>query len=186
LPGVVGTLQATETIKIILGKGDTLAGRLLLFDAMKMKFRELKLQKNPDCAICGREPSIKSMIDYNAFCGVGRGGILETVGDESEITATELRQLVDEGEHVNLIDVREPHEYEICNIKGSRLIPVSQIPDHVNEFNLTDEYVFHCHTGVRSAWAVNFLRQLGFKKVKNLKGGIDAWAAEVDSSIPRY
>jgi len=163
-----------------------LAGRLLLFDAMKMKFRELKLEKNPDCPICGREPSIRSLIDYDAFCGLGRGGIPETVGDESEITPTELRQLIDKGEHVNLIDVREPHEYEICNIKCSKLIPVSHIPDHVNEFNLTDEYVFHCHTGVRGAWAVNFLRQLGFKKVKNLKGGIDAWAAEVDPSIPRY
>lgn len=185
LPGVIGTLQATETIKIILGKGDLLVGRLLLFDALKMKFRELKLQKDPKCPLCGINPTMKSLIDYEAFCGLGRGEA-ETLGEENEMTVTELKRLIDKGERVNLIDVREPHEYEICKIEGSKLIPVGEIPNRVNEFNLTDDYVFHCHTGVRSAWAVNFLRQLGLKKVKNLKGGIDAWATEVDPSIPRY
>jgi len=184
LPGVVGTLQATETTKLILGKGVPLVGRLLLFDALNMKFRELKLMKDPDCPICGRNPTIKSLIDYDAFCGLGRGEA-ESLSEQDEITVTELKRLIDKG-GVNLIDVREPHEYEICRIQGSKLIPVSEVPNRVNEFNLTDEYIFHCHTGVRSAWAVSLLRQLGFKKVKNLKGGIDAWADEVDSSIPRY
>jgi len=184
LPGVVGTLQATETTKLILGKGVPLVGRLLLFDALNMKFRELKLMKDPDCPICGRNPTIKSLIDYDAFCGLGRGEA-ESLSEQNEITVTELKRLIDKG-GVNLIDVREPHEYEICRIQGSKLIPVSEVPNRVNEFNLTDEYIFHCHTGVRSAWAVSLLRQLGFKKVKNLKGGIDAWADEVDSSIPRY
>ena len=184
LPGVVGTLQATETTKLILGKGVPLVGRLLLFDALNMKFRELKLMKDPDCPICGRNPTIKSLIDYDAFCGLGRGEA-ESLSEQNEITVTELKRLIDKG-GVNLIDVREPHEYEICRIQGSKLIPVSEVSNRVNEFNLTDEYIFHCHTGVRSAWAVSLLRQLGFKKVKNLKGGIDAWADEVDSSIPRY
>ena len=185
LPGVVGTLQATETIKILLGKGDSLVGRLLLFDALQMHFTELKLQKNPNCPVCGNNPTVKSLIDYEEFCGVGRGGT-NTMTEENEITVQELKHLFDTGANVNLIDVREPHEYEICHIKGSKLVPVSQIPLRVNEFNLTDEYIFQCHTGGRSGWAVNFLRQLGFKKVKNLTGGIEAWAADIDPSMPRY
>ncbi len=185
LPGVVGTLQATETIKILLGKGDSLVGRLLLFDALQMQFTELKLQKNPNCPVCGKNPTVKSLIDYEEFCGVGRGG-KSTITEENEITVQELKHLFDSGAQVNLIDVREPHEYEICHIKGSKLVPVSQIPLRVNEFNLTDEYIFQCHTGGRSGWAVNFLRQLGFKKVKNLTGGIEAWAADIDPSMPRY
>jgi adenylyltransferase/sulfurtransferase len=185
LPGVVGTLQATETIKTVLGRGDTLVGRLLLFDALKMNFMELKLQKNPDCPVCGPKPTIKSLIDYDAFCGVGRGGA-DVLEQENEITVQELKRKLDSGTPVNLIDVREPHEYEICHINGSKLIPVSQIPNRVNEFSLTEEYVFHCHTGGRSTWAVNFLRQLGFKKVKNLTGGIEAWSTEIDPTTPRY
>jgi len=182
LPGVVGTLQAVETIKIILGKGESLVGRLLLFDALNMNFRELKLKKNPNCPICGQHATIKSLIDYEAFCGLNQ---TESLSEENEITVTELKQLMDIG-RVNLIDVREPIEYDICKIKGSKLIPLSEVPNYVNEFNLTDEYVFHCHTGVRSARAVSLLRQLGFKRVKNLIGGIDAWAAEIDPSVPRY
>lgn len=185
LPGVVGTLQATETIKIILGKGETLAGRLLLFDALKMRFRELKLRKDQNCPICGNNPTVKELIDYEAFCGLGRGEA-ESLGKENEITVAELKHALEGGDNVNLIDVREPNEYEICHIEGSKLIPVSEIPNRVNEFSLTDEYVFHCHTGVRSAWAVSFLRQLGFKRVKNLKGGIDAWAEQIAPSMPRY
>ncbi len=185
LPGVIGTLQATETIKIVLGKGDSLVGRLLLFDALKTRFRELKLQKDPTCPVCGKNPTIKSLIDYEEFCGLGRGGN-EALEKENEITVRELKNLMDKGDRVSLIDVREPTEYEICSISGSKLIPVSEIPNRVNEFSLTDDYVFHCHSGVRSTWAVNFMKQLGFKKVKNLKGGIDAWAAEIDPSMPRY
>ncbi len=186
LPGVVGTLQATETTKLILGRGNPLVGRLLLFDALNMKFTELKLKKDPDCPICGRTPTIKSLIDYEAFCGLRRGEHAFELGEENEITATQLKQLIDSGERVNLIDVREPHEYEICRIEGSKLIPFSEIPNRLNELSLTDPYVFHCHIGARSASAVSFLRQLGFKNVKNLKGGIDAWAIEIDPSIPRY
>jgi adenylyltransferase/sulfurtransferase len=150
-----------------------------------MNFQELRLQKDPNCPICGRKPTIKALIDYEAFCGVGRAGG-EAIGEENEITVSELKSARDRELQVNLIDVREPNEYEICRIGGSKLIPVGEIPSRVNEFNLTDEYVFYCHTGVRSGWAVNFLRQLGYKKVKNLKGGIDAWALAVDPSMPRY
>jgi len=182
LPGVVGTIQAVETIKTILGKGESLVGRLLLFDALNMTFRELKLKKNPNCPICGQHATIKSLIDYEAFCGLDQ---TKSLGEENEITVTELKKLMDTGS-VNLIDVREPQEYDICKIKGSKLIPLNEVPNHVNEFNLTDEYVFHCHTGVRSARAVLLLRELGFKRVKNLIGGIDAWATQVDPSVPRY
>ncbi len=186
LPGVIGTLQATETTKLILGKGTPLIGRLLLFDALSMRFTELKLKKNLDCPICGRTPTIKALIDYEAFCGLRRGEHASALGEENEITVTQLKQLIDSGEPINLIDVREPHEYEICRIGGSKLIPANEIPNRVNELSLTDEYVFHCHLGTRSASAVSFLRQLGFKNVKNLKGGIDAWASQIDPSIPRY
>ena len=182
LPGVVGTLQAVETIKTILGKGDSLVGRLLLFDALRMSFKELQLQKDPQCPICGKNATIKSLIDYETFCGLAES---ERLGEENEISVAELKQRMDRG-HVNLIDVRDAQEYEICRISGSRLLPLREIPDRVNEFNLTDEYIFHCHTGVRSARAVSLLRELGFKRVKNLKGGIDAWAEEIDTSIPRY
>jgi rhodanese-related sulfurtransferase len=185
LPGVVGTLQATEVTKLILGKGNPLVGRLLLFDALSMTLRELKLQKDLNCPLCGRNPTIKSLIDYETFCGVTREEDV-SLGGENEITVTELKRIIDDGTDVNLIDVRDPHEYEICRIEGSKLIPLGEIQNRVNEFNLTDDYILHCHTGVRSARAVSLLRQLGFKKVKNLKGGIDAWANEVDTSIPRY
>ena len=185
LPGVIGTLQATETVKILLGKGDTLVGRLVLFDAMRMNFTELRLRKDPNCALCGSNPRIKSLIDYEEFCGIGRGGI-SNLGTQHEITVKELKHLIDGGQQAKIIDVREPHEYEICHLDGSKLMPVGDVPNRVNEFGLTDEYIFHCHTGARSAWAVSFLRQLGFKKVKNLLGGIDAWAAEIDPTMPRY
>ena len=185
LPGVVGTLQATETVKLILGKGDPLIGRVLLFDALRMKFRELKIQKNPHCPICGQNPTINSLIDYEAFCNLDRGE-RGPVNEEDEISVTDLKRLIDEGKTANLIDVREPGEYEICKIEGSKLIPVYEIQNRVSEFNLTEEYVVYCHTGGRSARAVSLLRQFGFKNVKNLKGGIDAWAAEVDQSLPRY
>ncbi len=186
LPGVVGTLQATETTKLILGRGIPLIGRLLLFDALNMTFTELKLKKNPDCPICGSTPTIKSLIDYEAFCGLGRGEQPSVLGEENGITVTQLKLLMDSGERINLIDVREPHEYEICRIEGSKLIPASEIPNRVNELSLADPYIFHCHLGARSASTVSFLRQLGFKNVRNLKGGIDAWATEIDPSIPRY
>ena len=182
LPGVVGTLQATEAIKTILGKGEPLIGRLLLIDALNMNFKELKVQKNPNCPICSPNATIKSLIDYEAFCGTAHA---ERLNEENEITVRELSDRMGRG-RVNLIDVREPHECEICKIDGSRNIPLGDIPSRVSEFNQTDEYVFQCHSGIRSARAVSFLRELGFRRVKNLVGGIDAWSVEIDPSIPRY
>ncbi len=183
LPGIIGTIQATETVKLILGIGTPLIGRLLLFDALRMQFRELKLRKNPDCPICGEHPTIKELIDYDAFCGVtptdGSGEA------EFEITVDELKTKLDSGDDVFVLDVREPHEYEIVNMNGY-LIPLNDLPKRVNELDSAREIVVHCHHGTRSARAVELLRQLGFRKVKNLVGGIDAWAERVDTNLVRY
>ncbi|MCH7760097.1 molybdopterin-synthase adenylyltransferase MoeB [candidate division TA06 bacterium] len=192
LPGVIGNLQALEVIKLILGNGKPLIGRLLLFDALRMEFRELKLQKNPDCPICGDHPIITQLIDYEEFCGVDSEIPLspsllkgEQKG-EWEITAEELKERIDRGEEIEILDVREPHEYEICRIEGSHLIPLGQIPHRVSELDTADTIVAHCHRGIRSAEAVKILRGLGFQKVKSLQGGIDAWSEKVDPSVPRY
>ncbi len=185
LPGVVGVIQATETLKLILGKGQTLVGRLLLFDALKMRFSELKLRKDPKCNICGPNPTIRQLIDYEEFCGI-RGGPSPQVEEEFEITPVQLEGRMKAGEPVTIIDVREPHEYQICNIPSSKLIPVNEVPNRVNELSTAEDIVVHCHTGGRSSWAVSFLRQLGFRRIKNLTGGIDAWAEQIDPSMPRY
>ncbi len=184
LPGIVGSIQAIEAIKVLLGKGETLVGRLLVFDALRMKFRELKLRKNPDCPICGAHPTIKELIDYEAFCGVNAPG--ERVSEEFQIGPQELKARLDSRGHVVLLDVREPLEYEINRLQGSVLMPVGQVPGRVNELSTADEIVVYCKTGVRSARVTNFLRDLGFRKVKNLEGGIDAWADVVDPEMPRY
>ncbi|HEV8130963.1 MAG TPA: molybdopterin-synthase adenylyltransferase MoeB [Acidobacteriota bacterium] len=184
LPGIIGTIQATETIKLILGTGEPLIGRLLLLDALQMKFRELKLRKNPQCPACGTH-EIKALIDYEQFCGVGQTQEASP-GSEWEITPLELKERLDQGDKLYILDVREPHEYQICRLGGSHLIPLGEIPQRVNELNSADEIVVHCKMGGRSAKAVEFLRQAGFKKVKNLKGGIDLWAQTVDPSVPRY
>ncbi len=184
LPGIIGTIQALEAIKLILGVGEPLIGRLLLFDALKMKFRELKLRKNPDCPICGENPTIKELIDYEAFCGVTPEQVLRETG--FEITPEELKSKLDNGEDIILIDVREPHEWEINRIYGSKLIPLSKLPEKVNELDQTREIIFYCKMGGRSARAVQFLRELGFTRVKNLAGGIDAWIEKIDPSMPRY
>jgi adenylyltransferase/sulfurtransferase len=186
LPGVIGVIQATETIKLILGKGDSLIGRLLLFDALRMKFREMKLRKNPECPICGDHPTIKALIDYNEFCGV-TPHVEATVGaKEFEITPEELKQRLDRGDDLFILDVREPHEYQICKLPGSTLIPLRQVPARVHELDSAREIVVHCKMGGRSAEAVKFLRQVGFRKIKNLVGGIDAWAQRIDPRVPRY
>ena len=185
LPGLVGVMQATEAIKLILGKGEPLIGRLLLVDALGMKFRELKLRKNPDCPVCGKHPSITKLIDYNEFCGI-RGEekpVAET--NLPEITVEELKRRQQAGEEIFVLDVREPHEYQICNLRG-HLIPLHDLPKRVHELDSSREIVAHCRSGVRSAKAVDFLRQAGFQKVKNLKGGILAWADRVDPSVPKY
>jgi len=185
LPGIIGTIQAVEAIKLIIGEGEPLIGRLLLFDALKMKFRELKLRKNLACPVCGENPTIHELIDYEAFCGMEP---LPTDGDslkQWQITPEELKEKLDRGEDVFILDVREPHEYEICNINGY-LIPLGDIPKRMNELDSAREIVVHCQRGTRSQRALEFLREAGFRKIKNLVGGIDAWAVKIDKTMPRY
>src|SRR5438309_1626713 len=184
LPGLVGVMQATEAIKLILGKGEPLIGRLLLVDALGMRFRELKLRKNPECPVCGVHPTITKLIDYNEFCGI-RGEEAPVTTNVPEIQPEELKSRLDAGEDLFVLDVREPHEYQICNLNGY-LIPLGDLPKRVNELDSSREIVAHCRSGVRSAKAVNFLQQAGFKKVHNLAGGILAWADRVDPKMPKY
>ena len=184
LPGIIGTLQASETIKLLLGIGEPLIGRLVLFDALKSEFRELKLRKNPDCPICGKNPTIHELIDYEAFCGITPP--LPTDGRQSrEITVEELKQRLDQQADIVILDVREPHEYQIANL-GGYLIPLNDLPKRVNELDSSKEIVVLCASGVRSARAVNFLVDIGFAKVKNLVGGINEWAEKIDSSMASY
>jgi adenylyltransferase/sulfurtransferase len=185
LPGIVGSIQAMETIKLILGRGDGLVGRLLLFDALGMKFRELKLRKNPNCPMCGANRTIHELIDYYEFCGV-RGEEAPTLDlNVPEITPRDLKTRLDRGDDLFILDVREPHEYQICNLKG-QLIPLGELPQRVHELDSSREIVAHCRSGKRSAEAVDFLRKAGFRKIHNLKGGILAWSDEVDPSVPKY
>ncbi len=184
LPGIVGSVQAIEALKVLLGKGDTLVGRLLVFDALKMKFRELKLRKNPECPICGTHPTIHELIDYEEFCGLNAPG--EQVGEEFRITPQELEAKLNNGGQVVLLDVREPLEWEINRLEGAVLMPVAQVPSRVHELSTADDIVVYCKSGQRSARVTNFLREMGFRKVKNLEGGIDAWADEIDPEMPRY
>ncbi len=182
LPGIIGSIQAMETIKLVLGRGETLVGRLLLFDALRLKFRELKLERDPDCPVCGRKPTITSLIDYEAFCGVGS----EPAYDGAEVTALDLKEELDAGKPIVLVDVREPHEYEIVNIEGARLIPLGDLPERLRELDDHAEIVTHCHHGARSLKALEILRAAGFAKVRSLKGGIDAWAVNIDPGMARY
>ncbi len=184
LPGLVGVIQATETIKLILGRGDALIGRLLLVDAMGMNFRQLKLRKNPDCPACGTRPTVTELIDYQEFCGI-RGEEQPAAAAVPEITVEELKQKLDARDDVFILDVREPHEYQICNLSGY-LLPLGDLPKRAHELDSSREIVAHCRSGVRSAKAVDFLRQAGFRKVKNLKGGILAWADRIDPRMPKY
>jgi len=184
LPGIVGSIQAMETIKLILGSGDSLVGRLLLFDALQMKFRELKLRKNPDCPLCGEKRTITRLIDYQEFCGI-RGEEAASTVSVPEITPKELKARLDRGDDLFILDVREPHEYQICQI-GGHLIPLGDLPRRVSELDSSREIVAHCRSGKRSADAVAFLKQAGFKKIWNLKGGILAWSDEVDPKVPKY
>jgi molybdopterin/thiamine biosynthesis adenylyltransferase/rhodanese-related sulfurtransferase len=185
LPGIVGAIQAMETIKLILGAGEPLAGRLLLFDALAMHFRELRLRKNPACPVCGEHRTIDKLIDYEEFCGIrGEEAVPVTTGIP-EMTPRELKTRLDRGDDLFILDVREPHEYQICNLHGN-LIPLGQLPSRVNELDSSREIVAHCRSGKRSADAVEFLRKAGFQKVWNLKGGILAWSDEVDPSVPKY
>jgi sulfur-carrier protein adenylyltransferase/sulfurtransferase len=187
LPGVIGLIQATETVKLILGIGDTLVGRLMLYDALGMKFRELKLRKNPECPVCGDHPTVTKLIDYVEFCGVPhQEAPPEPVATSGDIEATEVKTKQDRGDKFLLIDVREPHEFQICRIPGSTLIPLGEVPKRLAEINPDAEIVVHCKSGARSAKAVDFLKQQGYKKVRNMKGGILAWSDKVDPSVPKY
>ncbi len=183
LPGLVGMIQATETIKLILGVGEPLVGRLLLVDALAMRFRELKLRKNPDCPVCGDHPTVTELIDYDQFCGIR--GEERAMTNMPEMTPEELKRRLDAGDDLLVLDVREPHEYQICNL-GGHLIPLNDLPKRVSELDATREIVVHCKLGGRSAKAVDFLRQSGFGKVHNLTGGINAWAERVDPKMAKY
>ena len=185
LPGLVGIIQATEAIKLILGKGEPLIGRLLLVDALGMRFRELKLRKNPDCVVCGKHPTVTKLIDYEEFCGLR--GQEKTVANTGvpEISVEELKKKLDAKDDVFILDVREPHEYQICNLNGY-LIPLNDLPKRVSELDPSKDMVVHCRSGGRSARAVEFLQKAGYTKAKNLAGGILAWADRIDPKVPKY
>ncbi|MCH8312323.1 MAG: molybdopterin-synthase adenylyltransferase MoeB [Nitrospinae bacterium] len=186
LPGNIGMIQATEAVKLILGKGEPLIGRLLLFDALAMKYRELKLRKDPNCPICGENPTVTELIDYEHFCGIGTEADKIVLEPEFEISVEELKAKITGEDTPFILDVREPHEFEICRIPNSVLIPLAEVEKRVHELNRSSEIVVHCKAGGRSAKAVKFLKEAGFEKVKNLKGGILAWADRIDPSVPKY
>jgi sulfur-carrier protein adenylyltransferase/sulfurtransferase len=187
LPGLIGIVQATEAVKLVLGIGEPLVGRLLLYDALTMRFRELKLRRNPDCPVCGDHPTITKLIDYQEFCGIPHHEPAPAPGvKEGEIDPVEVKAKLDRGEKFQLIDVREPHEWQIGHIPQAKLIPLGELPKRVNELDSAVEIVAHCKSGVRSGKACDFLRQAGFKKVKNMAGGILAWSDKVDPSVPKY
>lgn len=183
LPGIIGSLQALETIKCILNQGDSLVGRLLLFDGMSLKFREMKLRKNPDCPICGNHPTIHALIDYDQFCRMRSSDPSDS--KDSEITPEELKVRIDRGEDILIIDVREPHEYRINNL-GGFLIPFNDLPKRMHEIDPERNIIVHCKMGGRSARAVTLLHQAGFQNIRNLVGGIDAWIERIDPTMTRY
>jgi len=185
LPGIIGTIQANEALKLILGAGEPLVGRLLLFDALAMRFREMKLRKDPDCPVCGVAPTITALIDYEQFCG------MPVVSDERggshsfDISATELARKL-QTEAIYLLDVREPYEFEICALPGAHLVPLAQLPERLAEIDGSRPIVAYCRTGKRSAQAVTLLHQAGYPSAKNLAGGLHAWSEEVDATVPKY
>lgn len=187
LPGIIGVIQATETVKLILGLGETLTGRLLSFNALTMSFKEFKVRKSKDCPICGEERKIHALVDYEEFCGLGRGAERreEAMDGIEEIEPAELKKLLAGANPPLVLDVREPHEYEIVNM-GGHLIPLGSIAERMNELPLDRDIVVHCHHGIRSAKAIQILKQAGFKRLKNLAGGIDRWTEDVDPSLARY
>jgi len=184
LPGLLGVIQATEVLKLILGAGESLIGRLLLVDALAMRFREVKLRKDPNCPACGANPTVRELIDYDQFCGI-RGESAAKIPSVPEIQPEELKRRLDAGEDILVLDVREPHEYRICNLRGC-LIPLGELPSRFHELDSAREIVAHCRSGIRSAHAVEFLSNNGFSHVKNLSGGITRWADTVDHAMPKY
>ena len=196
LPGVIGVIQATEAIKLLTGIGEPLIGRFLIYDALRMRFRELKLRKDPDCPVCGTHPTVTKLIDYEEFCGLRpsveaeAAAMVASASDgassATEISAVELKQRMDRGDALVIVDVREPNEFQINRIPGSQLIPLGEIPRRYAELDTDDEIVVHCKMGGRSAKAADYLRSVGFKRVLNLKGGILDWVDKVDPSQPKY
>jgi sulfur-carrier protein adenylyltransferase/sulfurtransferase len=190
LPGVIGVIQATEAIKLIAGIGEPLVGRFLIYDALRMRFRELKLRKDPDCPVCGTHPTVTALIDYEQFCGIHAAEPVAAAearsGDPYEITVSELKARLDRGERLRIIDVREPNEYQINRIDGSQLMPLGEVPRRYAELDPEEELVMQCKVGGRSAKAADFLRSVGFKHVLNLKGGILEWIDKVDPTQPKY
>ena len=189
LPGIIGLIQANEVIKLVLGVGDSLVGRLLLFDALKMKFREMKLRKDPACPICGDNPTITELIDYEQFCGIVP--VEESAADlEMEIAVEQVKEMMDAKHTFKLIDVREPSEYGICKIEGATLIPLGDIETKdtalLNGLSPDDEIVLHCKAGVRSMKALKALEEMGFRNLKSMRGGINEWSEKIYSSIPLY
>ncbi len=186
LPGIVGCIQAAEILKLALGKGKPLIGRLLLFNALDMKFRELKLRRDPQCPICGDHPTITALIDYEQFCGIPDQPAA-TAENPDEVTVQEMKRALDDPKlGIKVIDVRDPDEYEIAHIKGVPLIPLGELSQRFTELDPNQQIYIHCKSGIRSMKALRFLREQGFKHLKNVKGGIDAWSEEIDSNVPRY
>jgi adenylyltransferase/sulfurtransferase len=187
LPGLIGCIQATEAVKLILGKGSPLIGRLLLYDALQMRFQEFKVRRNPKCPLCGDKPTITQLIDYEQFCGVrGQETPMASMPAGGEITVEELKLRLDSGEKLFILDVRNPQEFQICRIPGSKLLPLPDLPQRFQELPMDEEMVVHCKSGMRSAKAIAFLKQQGFKKLRNVQGGILAWAERIDRSMPTY
>jgi sulfur-carrier protein adenylyltransferase/sulfurtransferase len=189
LPGIIGVIQATEAIKLILGVGEPLIGRFLIYDALRMRFRELKLRKDPDCPVCGTHPTVTKLIDYDQFCGVAPAPepvTASNTNNATEISAVELKARLDRGENLRIVDVREPNEYQINRIAGSVLIPLGDVPRRYRELDPDEEIVVQCKVGARSARAADFLRSVGFTRVLNLRGGILDWIDKVDPSQPKY
>jgi adenylyltransferase/sulfurtransferase len=189
LPGIIGVIQATEALKLITGIGEPLVGRFLIYDALRMRFRELKLKKDPDCPVCGTHPTVTKLIDYEQFCGL-RPAEPEPVSagsaNHADITSLELKTRLDRGEKIRIVDVREPNEYQINRIPGSQLMPLGEVPRRYGELDPDEEIVMQCKTGARSGRAADFLRSVGFKRVHNLKGGIVDWIEKVDPAQPKY
>ena len=187
LPGIIGCIQATEAVKLILGQGDSLLGRLLLFDALRMQFRELKLRKDPNCPVCGEHPTVTELIDYEVFCGIPQAAAAKPQAASGELVSVEaLRDELTAGVELTLLDVREPYEFKLCQLSQSVEMPLGEVPHRFAELNPDDSIVIYCRSGVRSRNAQLFLQKKGFTRVRNLTGGILDWAAKIDPSMPRY
>jgi adenylyltransferase/sulfurtransferase len=186
LPGIIGCIQANEIIKLALGRGTPLINRLLLFNALDMKFRELKLRRDPKCPLCGENPTVTELIDYEQFCGIQPAPLIPDRHPD-EVTVQDMKRALEDPQlGIKVVDVREQDEWDIARVKGTVLLPLSQLPQRFVELNPNQQIYLHCKAGVRSMRALDFLRQQGFKYVKSVQGGINAWSDEIDSGVPKY